>query len=261
MFMFLVQQIQNGQIVEGYDKFIRSNKRKCAIFEEALTKKNISVQWINQKQQPYQLEMNVFHEEIRINLYLSCVTYLGKPHPSYKKRMQLSDSANRKYLNQDNTRDDITLMIGLYLYDEEQPIFVAWDSDSNKEAGKSKSSHVFVNDILLAVKNGVSQRKDKYSHNVYCFKPEFLKDFIDYNRFDLKHERSFIEYLNQFGKKINQYMFLDHIYQFLKEDMLKKDAIWDGKKCVLEMKEHHYQNWAQTEWQGFYLEFLLQQEI
>ena len=31
---------------------------------------------------------------------------------------------------------------------------------------------------------------------------------------------------------------------------------WNAKDCILEMKEAGYKNWKQTEWIGFYLEFL-----
>lgn len=31
---------------------------------------------------------------------------------------------------------------------------------------------------------------------------------------------------------------------------------WDAKECILEMRDSTYRNWKQTEWVGFYLEFL-----
>ncbi|MEK6878114.1 MAG: hypothetical protein AABY22_00820 [Nanoarchaeota archaeon] len=31
---------------------------------------------------------------------------------------------------------------------------------------------------------------------------------------------------------------------------------WDAKECILKMKGEGYRNWRQTEWVGFYLEFL-----
>ena len=37
-------------------------------------------------------------------------------------------------------------------------------------------------------------------------------------------------------------------------EMTKKE--WDAKECIIEMKEANYRNWKQTEWIGFYLEFL-----
>lgn len=259
--MFLVQQVKNGQIVDDYDKCIRSSKVKCDVIEKALKLKNIDITWINKNQQPYNFFMKLKHEDTKINVYVSCVTYLGKPHSKFKKRMQLSNSADRSYLEVDNTKDSITLMIGLYLYDENEPIFVAWDSSSNKDAGKSKSSHVYTNDILLAVKNGVSQRKDKNHNNIYCFKAQYLFDFINYNYLYLDHEISFIEYLNNFNKNIDEYMFLDDIVNFLKEDLIGRNLVWDGKVCLKEMKDNHYRNWAQTEWQGFFFEYLIQKEL
>ena len=116
--MFLVKQVYNEEIINGYDKYIRSNSKKCDIFEKILKKSNVDIEWINKKQQPYNFRMPFSSGRAQINLYLSCVTYLGKPHPKYKKRMQLSDSADRSFLEKDNTHDNITLMIGLYLYDE-----------------------------------------------------------------------------------------------------------------------------------------------
>jgi hypothetical protein len=35
-----------------------------------------------------------------------------------------------------------------------------------------------------------------------------------------------------------------------------KEKEWDAKECILEMKEQGFRNWRQTEWVGFYLEFL-----
>lgn len=259
--MFLVQQVYNERIVDGYDKYIRSNNEKCDIFEKILKKSNVDIEWINKKQQPYNFKMPFSSGTAQVNLYLSCVTYLGKPHPKYKKRMQLSDSADRSFLEKDNTQDNITLMIGLYLYDENNLMFVAWDSSSNKQAGKSKSSHVYTNDILLATKNGVSQRKDKNGNNIYCFKPEYLNDFINYNYLYLEHQISFIEYLNEFNRDIDEYMFLDGIVDYLKEDLIGRNSVWDGKECLKEMKDNNYRNWAQTEWQGFFLEYLMQKEL
>lgn len=31
---------------------------------------------------------------------------------------------------------------------------------------------------------------------------------------------------------------------------------WDAKECIIEMKEANYRNWKQTEWIGFYTEFI-----
>lgn len=257
--MFLVQQIKDGKIVNDYDKTLRSPRVKCDFFEQSLGSK-IDIEWIDKKNQPYQFRLKFNDIYTNFNVYMSSVTYLGKPHPKFKKRMQLSDSADRSFLNSHNSKTNITLMLGIYLYDETNPIFVAWDSSSNMNAGKSKSSHVYINDIMLAMQNGVSQRKDKYNNSVYCFKPNYLFDFINYNYLYLEHEITFIDYLKEFDSEIDEYMFLDGIVDFLKEDLIGRNSVWDGKDCLVEMKDNNFKNWAQTEWQGFFLEYLMQKE-
>lgn len=258
--MFLVQQIKDGKIVNDYDKTLRSPKAKCDFLEQSLGDK-IDIEWIDKKNQPYQMKMKFNSNDIKFNIYLSSVTYLGVKHPTYKKRMQLSNAADRTFLKVPNSKSNITLMLGLYLYDESNPIFVAWDSSSNMNAGKSKSSHVYINDIMLAIQNGVSQRKDKYNNSVYCFKPSYLFDFINYNYLYLEHDITFIDYLKEFDSEIDEYMFLDGIVDCLKEDLIERNSVWDGKDCISEMKNNNYRNWAQAEWQGFFFEYLVQKEI
>jgi hypothetical protein len=42
--------------------------------------------------------------------------------------------------------------------------------------------------------------------------------------------------------------------QILKDNLLKLPKFWDGKTCVLELKEADY-NWRQMEWWAFYFEY------
>ncbi len=37
--------------------------------------------------------------------------------------------------------------------------------------------------------------------------------------------------------------------------------IWNGKKSILEMKHAHYNQWRQTEWMGFYFQFLCEEHL
>jgi hypothetical protein len=256
-----VQQIKNGKTIYDYDKSIKSKKTKCDFINSALKESDLSFEWRNIKKQPYIGKVKLFGSDVDLNMYISSVTYLGNPHPTYKKRMQLSDSADRSYLKIDNSHESLTFMLGLYIFDEDNPIIVAWDSTANKNAGKSKSSHVYINDILLAMQNGVSQRKDIKKNNIYCFKPQYFKDFIKYNYQYLEHKTTFIEYINQFVESVDEFMFLRNIIGFLKEDLEERNSVWEGKDALIEMKNNEYRNWGQTEWQGFFLEYLIQQEF
>lgn len=256
----IVEQVKDCRIVYGEDKKI-ARTGKWKFIDEILKKQGVNYKWINTKKQPYILEINHNDYSVQYNLYISNVTYLGNPHPKFKKRMQLSESADKSYLKNNNNSQNITLLLGLYVFDENNPIIVSWDSSANKDAGKSKSSHVYVKDIQQAMLNGASQRADKRKNSVYCYQPKHLLHFLDYNHYDVNHSETFLSYLNNFGLEFNEYYFIDDMIKYLKEDLKEKDFIWDGKKSITEMKENSFSKWKETEWQGFFFEFLMEKRL
>lgn len=253
----VVEQVLNHKVVNGIDKTIRSYDEKIDILSSG-KKKDIDFVWSKNRNQPYELLCTLKDRTIKVYCYVSSVSYLGIPHPKYKKRMQLSSSANKTYLKKENNLEEIVLLLGLYIYDKKNPIIVAWDIKDNREAGKSKSSHVYINDILCAMKNGVLQRKDKYRNNVYCFKPEYFTEFIEYNSEYPKLDISFIEYLKIKGYSAKEYLFFDDIFNFISSKKTANTIVWDGKDCIKEMKKNDYSKWKETEWQGFYFEYLME---
>ena len=256
----IVEQVKDCKIENGLDKKI-GRGQKWKFIDNILKKDKFDYEWIETKKQPYILKMRMIDYYVQFNLYISNVTYLGNPHPKYKKRMQLSESADKSYLKKDNTPVNITLLLGLYMYDENNPIIVAWDSSANKEAGKSKSSHVYIKDIQDAMINGASQRIDKHKNNVYCFKCEHLKNFLNYNFMNINHTVSFINYLKDFGIDVDEFSFTSEMIKYIKDDLAKKDFVWDGKKSIKEMRDNSYSKWRETEWQGFYFEYLMQKSL
>lgn len=256
----MVEQVKNCMIENGKDKKVNRGQ-KWKFIDNILKKDSIDYEWINTKKQPYTLKIRMLDYYVQFNLYISNVTYLGNPHPKFKKRMQLSNSADKSYLKRDNTLTNITLLLGLYTYDENNPIIVAWDSSANKNAGKSKSSHVYIKDIQDAMINGASQRIDKHKNNVYCFRCEQLKNFLNYNFMNIDHSESFISYLKDFGIHVDEFSFTTDMIKYIKEDLAKKEFVWDGKKSIKEMQDNSYSKWRETEWQGFYFEYLMQRSL
>lgn len=256
----IVEQVKDYKIVNDVDKKIGRTK-KWKFIDEILKNEKIDYQWIETKKQPYIVKINWADYSVQYNMYISNVTYMGNPHPKFKKRMQLSESADKSYLKIINDPMNITLLLGLYVYDENNPIIVAWDSSANQTAGKSKSSHVYVNDIQLAMINGASQRTDKYKNNVYCYKTENFMHFLNYNHVDIEHSETFMSYLKKYGLEFNEYYFIDDMVRYLKDDLAKKDYIWDGKKSIKEMKDNSYSKWKETEWQGFFFEYLMEKKL
>lgn len=256
----VVEQVKNCQIENGTDKIINWSK-KWEFIDKILKKENLDFTWVEKRKQPYILKIKMLDYYVQFNIYVSNITYMGNPHPKFKKRMQLSESANKSYLRNANDLRNINLMLGLYVYDDNNPIIVAWDSSANKYAGKSKSSHVYVKDIQNAMINGVSQRTDKYKNNIYCFKCEHLKNFFNYNFMVLDHNETFLSYLKGFGIYVDEFSFMDEMVKYLKNDLEEKNFIWDGKKSIDEMKCNSYSKWKETEWQGFFFEYLMQRSI
>ena len=44
---------------------------------------------------------------------------------------------------------------------------------------------------------------------------------------------------------------------YLKDSLNSLKNVWDGKECILEMKNNNSTHWRQTEWIGFYGEFII----
>lgn len=245
----LVEQIDGGQIVLGIDPSPMSTLDKMKLIERHLSD-SYKFSW-ESKNQPYKAVVERNGCRIDLFIYMSTVSYLGHPHPVYKKRIQISTSSDTSYLSTQINKKQCVLLLGVYCYNPSDPLIVAWEPERNQNPGKSKSCHVFTSDLLLGSVNGVHQRMDSRKNTVYVFKPEYLSEFVDFYI-----ERKPIGELSFTVKgavtKINH---LDLLYNKLKYDLEINENQWDGKMCVMNMKSASFPHWAQSEWQGFYFEF------
>lgn len=48
--------------------------------------------------------------------------------------------------------------------------------------------------------------------------------------------------------------------EIFRENLISLPKIWEGKKCVLELKQADY-NWRQMEWWAFYFEYIVQKKL
>ncbi len=91
-----------------------------------------------------------------VNHYIMCasVTYLGNPHPLFKKRMQLKKWYKDFYREYENKPNTTINLIGIYHYDG---VDVYCDFNIVDYIGRklnSSSAHVYINDIYQAMKEG-----------------------------------------------------------------------------------------------------------
>lgn len=178
--------------------------------------------------------IKVYHFLVR-----SC-TYLGNPHPIFKKRVQLPLWFNEYSLSirKLNPKIDVRY-IGVYHYGDETHgdniIFVDFKKDTYlAKKGHNSSAHVYTNDLYQAMKYGVFNKEDYFGNSITTIRKDKLREYISGKAdgmntlFDLfrKFNRGF-----RFG-------------QWLKAlDVIK------------EMHDNEWNQWRQAEWAGWFLEY------
>lgn len=186
---------------------------------------------------------NAIYGEINSSKYcIFCknISYLGTPHPFYKKRIQIPQSFKKLYY-ENKDKGIKTLLIGVYKYHE---TLLFCDFDTTKyinNKSHNSSAHVHSIDLLNGVRNGYFSKKDTRGNVITVF---------DKNNID--------KYLNTklFGINLTFELF-DTLDDFF-NNMAKE---WFGTEVYLEMIENNYRNKYQPEWPGFYLEYKLERYL
>ncbi len=173
----------------------------------------------------------------KIAIYVKNVTYLGTPHPIYKKRIQLGKNFIKAY--DEFKQLNINLMLlGVYTY-KDTLVFVDFEIENYiKNKGNNSSAHVFVSDLQMAFEKNIYSKTDHKNNEITCIKgngfSKYLKD---------KYENNGKNIVNVFNK-------IDEFFNSLNIE-------WIGKSCYKEMIDNNFNNKFQSEWPGFYLEFKL----
>ena len=167
------------------------------------------------------------------------VSYLGNPHPTFKKRVQLPhwykdfcESIKRNQLPYD------VRFIGVYHYNG-LVVFVDIVKDTylNKIVHNS-SAHIYINDLYQAVSVGVFHKEDMFGNHIYSIRGN---KFADY----LCGKESGQNILFTLFEKFNQGFSFGQWLKVL--------------PTVKEMEKAKWPEWRQTEWPGWYLEFKFNQ--
>lgn len=233
--MKIVEQVSNCQIV--YDEDIKlTPKQLTRFFEEfGLVRINDGVR-------------ELLFNGNRINILVKNVTYLGSPHPDYKKRIQIPGKW-KQYLNKVNT-----ILCGIYSGPTEPFVVVFANLNFVQNKLNQSSAHVFTNDIVRANQNGVSSKVDSRGNYILVLSlSEFKK------------------YLNAFSQSLESFSNLSDVYSWQRQYGIEKEELlinicskygkniigkrWFGVDAYKEMVESNYNNAFQSEWPGFYNEF------
>lgn len=174
-------------------------------------------------------------------IYFKNVSYLGTPHPYFKKRIQIGE--NFKNVYKENMKENVqTLLIGVYKY-KDVVLFVDFDISryvTNKS--HNSSAHVYTLDLKNGLIFGVFQKEDINKNIITVFNEENVNKY-------LSAKIDGIEDLRQ-----DFIIILDDFYSMLHKH-------WFGIPSYKEMIESGFNNALQPEWPGFYHEFKLEQYI
>lgn len=226
----IVEQILNSTVVEDYAEILTPTEMKeiiCESFNDSIVSS----------------DGYIYGSYMGTKYCILCknISYLGNPHPIYKKRIQIPDSFITLY-NENIKKGITTLLIGVYKY-KDTILFCDFDTYKyiNNKSHNS-SAHIYTIDLLNGVRNGIFKKKD-YRNNIITV-------------FDENNVNKFLEMKLNVSSTTGVEVF-DTLDEFF-ASMFKE---WVGIECYMEMIENGFNNKFQPEWPGFYLEYKLEKYL
>lgn len=228
-----VEQVnRSGNIVIDYDQTLSTKEIKELLFK------------LFQPVIKQDCKQFLLYDKIAL---LACnVTYLGNPHPIYKKRIQLK-SYYLDYLAKNSAGNIKTLYLGIYTYNKTR-LFVVFEPTTY--AGKkshNSSAHVYSINLQYAQRTGKFDKIDAFGNKIHVFN---TYEFVRYIK-TLAGDPIYID-SDDLIKMLN-----DYVSSF--KDTIKKE--WHGIECYKEMVDANDNNARQGEWQGWYFEYLFKKYL
>ncbi len=250
----LVEQVtKEGLLIEGYDESLSPSEIYNRISKYF---PNIS----KAEADPRVLIGN--HKGHKFAIRCKNVTYLGNPHPHFKKRIQISDDLYDFY-HLALSLNAKPILLGIYNYGT-NTIFVDFKIDTyiEKKAHNS-SAHIYVSDLIAATEEGYFQKVDYFGNTVTAIRPDIINVYLD--EFFYADETSkrpgeankSLGFTDPALKRIITYAraFKRDIVPKVKTFFEYEKTIWKGIECYKEMITANYRNKYQPEWVGFFLEY------
>ncbi|MBQ7439647.1 MAG: hypothetical protein IJV28_06715 [Paludibacteraceae bacterium] len=228
------EQIRSDFGLEVADDQVLGKKEQRKALTHYLGEKNCSIETILGK------DVFIYRKNNKKYILLhKAISYLGNPHPVFKKRIQIPDwwqefceKAKTAHLDHD------IRFIGIYHY-QNNVIFADFIKDTYLQHGLHNSSaHIYTNDLYQAVRNGVFHREDQFGNHIYSVR---AKDFADYL---IGTKTGDNDLFALFAKFNNGFSFGQWLYAVDK---------------IKEMHGDNWRHWQQAEWAGWFLEYKFNQ--
>lgn len=167
-------------------------------------------------------------------------TYLGNPHPLYKKRVQLPLWFNEytNSINKKNSNIDVRF-IGVYHYGDKHHgdniVFVDFKKDTYlAKKGHSSSAHIYTNDLFQAMTYGIFTKEDHFGNTISTIRRDRFQDYLTNQ---VSETVTLFELFNKFncGFTFGQWL--------------------QALDTIKEMHNNDWHQWKQAEWAGWFLEY------
>ena len=178
-------------------------------------------------------------------LLTSQITYLGNPHPTYKKRIQLKSWYKDIYKKCKKDPNFEIRLVGIYRY-KKNVVFADFNKEPYfKRKMHNSSAHIYTNDLYQALLHGVFTKRDAKNNLVTTVE---IKKFRDY----LLNKQALLNDPEQdILKSIDEFNRLEHFFG----EWIYSDA------AIKKMRDSNFSKWKETEWAGFYVEYLYDEFI
>ncbi|MCF0158952.1 MAG: hypothetical protein HUJ83_10640 [Veillonella sp.] len=161
------------------------------------------------------------------------ITYLGNPHPIFKKRIQIPAEWIDLTYKLENDGYDVHF-IGVYHYDG-LVVFADFVKYTYLQRNcHNSAAHIYINDLYQAVIQGAFEKEDKNDNTIRVIS---YRKFGNYLNGELKINSNLLDLFAQFN------------YGFSFGKWLK------AVDCIQEMHDKHWSQWKQAEWAGWFLEY------
>ena len=169
-------------------------------------------------------------------LLLKAITYLGNPHPIFKKRIQLPSWYQYfcDVVKTHNMPYDVRFM-GVYHY-EGTIFFVDFLKDTYLQRGiHNSSAHVYINDLFQAQTYGIFRKEDYNGNSIVGMRADKLSSYL------------------QDEPEVEMDSLFDLFRQF--NCGLKFGEWIQALDAIQEMYRNEWRQWRQAEWAGWFLEY------
>lgn len=230
------------------------------------------------------------YESKNYSILIKNVTYLGHPHPLFKKRIQISGLP--EFYDRSISLGYIPLLMGIYTY-KDVTLFCDFGIYTYlTKKSHNSSAHVYTDDMAHVFDEeygGIFEKEDYFKNTIMVFKPEYVEMYlkeklgidstVEEVTYDLQQEELFTapdeDYVcfNRRGDYIQNsilgepgFIYIENkpnsILDKIFGDFFKSEnKVWNGIDCYKEMMEANYKNKFQPEWAGFYLEYEFEKYI